>query len=83
MKNQNDPADYGEITEFNPVPLKSLKKGEYFTLKPIGYPNDNQVFIKGDYVHGERKYGCTRCSDVFGDWKLVKGDKLVYTNFIY
>lgn len=69
--------------DYEPVKLKELKKGTYFTLKPIAYPKPSQVFIKDDYVRGEKKFGCTRCSDVWGDWKLVKGDTTVYTGFIY
>ena len=28
--------------------LKNLKKGDYFTLKPIEEPTGDQVYIKGD-----------------------------------
>ena len=82
-KNMNDPAEYGPITDFEPKPLKELKKGEYFTLRPVAYPRDEQVFRKGDYIRSEKKYGCEKCGDIWGDWKLLKGDRIVYTNFIY
>lgn len=81
-KNLNDPKDYGEITDFTPVPLKSLKKGDWFTIKPIGYPDDNQVYIKDEYDRSSKKYCCGRRDDI-SYWREFKGDKLVYTNFIY
>lgn len=68
--------------EFIPVPLKALKKGAWFTLKPIAYPEDKEVYIKEDYDKAERAFWVSRCDDVsYG--KLVKGDRLVYTDFIY
>ena len=35
--------------------LKDVKKGEFFTKKPIEEPKETQVFIRGDYDRGERK----------------------------
>lgn len=65
-----------------PVPLKSLKKGDWFTLKPIAEPKDNQVYIKDDYDREEKKFMCGRCDDI-SYTKYLSGDKLVYTDFIY
>ena len=59
-----------------------MKKGEWFTLKPIAYPSDNQVYIKDDYDRESRKFACGRCDDI-SYTKYVSGDKLVYTDFIY
>lgn len=74
----DDTADW----DYKAVPLRSLKKGEWFTIKPIAYPKDNQVYIKDDYDRESRKFLCGRCDDIsYG--KLISGDKLVYTNFIY
>lgn len=63
--------------------LKELKKGEYFTIKPIETPNDCQVFIKGDYDRETKTYICVKCSDVFGTGRAFKANKLIYTDFIY
>lgn len=62
--------------------LKDLKQGEMFTLKPIQYPKDSQVYIKGEYIRGERKYSCTKYSDICYE-RFLKGDKEVFTEFIF
>ena len=68
--------------DFNPVPLKSLKKGEWFTIKPIAYPDDNQVYIKDVYDRETKKFACGRCDDL-GYSREFPGRKMVYTDFIY
>lgn len=70
--------------EFKAVPLKSLKKGAWFTVKPIAYPTDKQVYIKDDYDREEKKFMCGRCDDISYS-TYFKGDKMVYddTNFEY
>lgn len=62
--------------------LKDLKPGEYFTKKPIEYPNDKQVFIKRDYDRSEKKYFIERFSDI-GDYQLMNGEKIVFTDFTF
>ena len=34
--------------------LKDVKKGEFFTKKPIEEPKETQVFIRVEYDRGER-----------------------------
>lgn len=60
--------------------LKELKRGEWFTLKPVETPRESQVYIKSDYDRSERKYWATKWSDI-GDGKYVSGDKVVYVDF--
>lgn len=62
--------------------LKELKKGTFFTKKPIEYPDEYQVFIRGEYVRSVKKYECTRFVDV-NDVQYIRGDKEVFTNFIF
>lgn len=62
--------------------VKELKKGEYFTLKPIEYPTDRQVYIRDDYDRSEKKYMCLRCDDISYS-RLLKPSTIVYTDFIY
>lgn len=62
--------------------LKDLKKGEYFTLKPIADPKENQVYIRGEYDRSEKKYDCGRFDDISYS-RLLKGDKEVYTDFTF
>ena len=60
--------------------MKELKKGEWFTLKPIECPKESQVYIKSDYDRSERAYWSTKWSDI-GDGKFIKGERIVYVDF--
>lgn len=62
--------------------LKDLKKGEFFTRKPIEEPKETQVFIRSEYDRGERKYEISRFSD-FCDTAYLKGTTKVYTGFMF
>lgn len=62
--------------------LKELKKGTYFTLKPIEEPKENQVWLRGDYDRSTRCYECTCFADVCYT-KYLKGSKEVYTDFVF
>ena len=62
--------------------LKDLKKGEFFTRKPIEEPKETQVFIKGKYSRRWGKYEAIHFSDV---WfcGLLDGETKVYTGFTF
>ena len=62
--------------------LKELKKGEWFTLKPIEYPKESQVYVRGDYEKSEKKYSCIKWSDINSE-RFLKGTTIVYTEFIF
>ena len=62
------------------IKMKDLKKGEFFTLKPVEQPKESQVYIKSDYDRSERKYWATKWTDI-GDGKYVSGEKEVYIDF--
>lgn len=62
--------------------VKDLKKGEYFTLKPIEYPKDSQVYIRDDYDRSERKYLVVRFDDCSSS-RLLKPETPVYTHFTF
>ena len=65
-----------------PRKLKNLKQGEYFTLRPISKPKESQVYIRDEYNRYEGKYECIKFSDMCHS-RLFKGDKEVYTDFIF
>lgn len=65
-----------------PRKLKNLKQGEYFTLRPIAEPKESQVYIRGEYDRYNSKYECIKFSDMCSP-RLFKGEKEVYTNFIF
>lgn len=62
--------------------VKDLKKGEFFTLKPIPEPSDRQVYIRDEYDRTERRYLCGRCDDISYS-RMLKGTTPVYTDFTY
>lgn len=64
------------------VLLKDIKKGEFFTLKPIEYPTEQQVYIRDSYDRTEKKYECYKFNDV-NAWRYLRGNKEVYTDFIF
>lgn len=63
--------------------LSELKRGEYFTLKPLAEPNADQVFIKGWFDRREDKYNCERYNAKcrHGANRMLKSNTVVYTGF--
>lgn len=64
--------------------LKELKRGEYFTRKPM-YEQEakpSQVYIKEDYDRSTKKYWCQKLDDISKGMEL-NGDTEVYTDFIF
>lgn len=62
--------------------IKDLKKGDFFTLKPVEFPSDNQVYIRGEYDRTEKGYWCEKFSDCCYE-RLFKGNKEVFVDFIF
>lgn len=62
--------------------IRNLKKGEFFTLKPIENPTESQVWIKDSYSREDKKWTCIRFSDIC-DSKDFAPDKIVYTGFTF
>ncbi len=62
--------------------IKELKKGEFFTLKPIAEPKESQVYVRGEYDRSEKKYECYKFNDM-NAFRYYKGDKEIYTDFIF
>ena len=65
-----------------PTKLKDIKEGEFFTRKPINTPKETQVFIRRYYERSEKKYFCERFTNA-SDGIFLKGDTIVYTDFIF
>ena len=59
--------------------LRECKRGDYVKLKPCS----KKVFRFDGYDRSMKKYALTSVDDVFGDYKFVKGDKYVWSEFIY
>ena len=62
--------------------IRELKKGEFFTKKPIDAPRESQVWIRGEYDRAEKKYECTRFDDLCV-FCYLKGDKEVFVDFTF
>lgn len=62
--------------------IKELVKDEFFTLQPIEEPRENQVWVRGDYERSTKKYSCNKFSDMNHE-RLFRGDKIVFTDFIF
>lgn len=62
--------------------IQELKKGDYFTVKPIAEPKESQVFVYDGYDRSDRKYVAIKFSDISSS-RLFKKDTEVYTDFIF
>lgn len=62
--------------------IKDLKKGDFFTLKPIEQPIENQVYIKQEYDKSDKKYTCVCFGDIC-KFKALKPNTIIYTDFIF
>ena len=68
--------------EMEGIKIRDLKMGEFFTLRPVEHPKDSQVYIRGVYDRSEKKYDCVRFDDISYS-RQFKGDKIVYTEFVF
>lgn len=62
--------------------VRDLKAGAFFTLRPVEFPRESQVFIRREYDRAERKYWAQRFDDI-GAGKYLKPTTPVYTDFIF
>lgn len=62
--------------------IRQLKKGDFFTKKPIENPTENQVFIRGDYDRSTKKFKCCRFNDI-NSVSYLDGDKEIFTEFTF
>lgn len=66
----------------NTTLVSQLKKGEYFTLYEYGEPLSRSVYVRGDYDRSSKRYICHKFDD-FNSTHLLKGDRVVYTDFVF
>lgn len=62
--------------------IKEVKKGEFFTRKPIENPTESQVWVKGEYDRSLKAFECYKFSDV-NTCAYIKATKEVYTEFTF
>jgi hypothetical protein len=80
--NTNSNEKENIMNNTNSINLKDLKKGEYFTLKEIAEPNENQVYVRGDYDRESKTYSCYKFSDTNSE-RFIKGNKKVFIDFVF
>ena len=62
--------------------IQDLKKGEYFTVKPIAEPKESQVYVYDGYNRHTKKYVALKFND-FCVFREFKKDTEIYTDFIF
>lgn len=62
--------------------IRDIKKGEFFTIKEIANPNEDQVWIRGDYDRESKKYSAIRYSDMNSE-RFFPGTKQVFQDFTF
>lgn len=62
--------------------LKELKKGEFFTRKPISEPSDVQVWVRGEYDRSSKRYEVYKWNDV-SYCSYLKGTQEVFCDFVF
>lgn len=62
--------------------IKELKKGDFFVLKDIEFPKDNQVWIRGEYDRSTKTYSAINYTDMNRE-RFFKGDKIIFNNITF
>lgn len=65
------------------IKLSELKKGDFFTRKPVEYPTEKQVLIRGDYDRSTKRFENPHFDDAWSNGVMLKGSTVVYTDFIF
>lgn len=73
------------------VLLRNVKKGDYFTLTnkvkfvddvPYSEVQSKYVYVKGEYDRSIKKYEVCKFDDIC-NYRFLKGDRIVYVDFIF
>jgi len=62
--------------------VRDLKKGDFFTRKPIDNPKERQVWVRGEYDRSAKAYSCARFADSC-DEIFLKPSKKIYVGFTF
>ena len=62
--------------------IRQIKKGTFFTLKPIEKPKESQVYVRDEYNRSTKKYEAYKFEDV-SDFCEFNGVKKVYIDFYF
>lgn len=64
------------------VPLRKVKRGEWFAKKPLDTPAENQVWVRGEFDRSSGKISCYAWADVCKE-QFINPSKEVYVDFIF
>lgn len=62
--------------------IRQLKRNDFFTFKPKEECQERNVYVRGDYDPRCKKYWYAPYSDIMNE-RYIKGDRVVYTDFIF
>lgn len=62
--------------------LKNVKNGDFFTLRPLEEAKESLVYVRSDYDRETKKYEIYRFTNIC-DCRLMRGDRIVYVDFIF
>ena len=62
--------------------LRDVKKGAWFTLKPIECPKPSQVWIRGEYDRTEKRYSAINWDDMNRE-RFLSGNREVFVDFTF
>lgn len=81
---KSKPIDRAQLAKLGlkAVTLREVKPKDLFTLSPIEYPKENQVWIKGSYDRASKTFCVTNWGNV-GRERFLKGDRVVYQGFYF
>lgn len=65
------------------VELRTVKKGDFFTLLPYSEPTEKQVWVQGEYDRHTKTYSAYRFTDVNHELANGRGDRRVFVGFTF
>ena len=82
---KSKPIDRAQLAKklgLEAVTLREVNPKDLFTLSPIEYPKENQVWIKGSYDRASKTFCVTNWSNI-GRERFLKGDRVVFQDFFF
>lgn len=82
LKIKNTDKELPDKLGLQTITLRKLKPGSLFTLTPIKYPKENQVWIKehAGYDRTSKTFACYSYADTNKE-RFFKPDRTVFTDF--
>lgn len=62
------------------IELRKVKPGEFFTIKELPEPKDNQVWVRDHYDRGSKTYCAHNFADICKE-RFFKPNRIVFVDF--